>query len=337
MTDSGWPRRILVVRRDNIGDLVCTTPALLALRARFPAAQIDVLANAYNAPVLAGHPAFNRLLCYTKRKHLAGTYGGRRAAINAAIDTVRERLRLVRDIRSQHYDVVVVAPPGARTDKALRWAFGKAQILTTPPTGSAAGQHHVEEVFALLAPLGIVGEPPALMIAQPALDASTRGPRLAIHISARKPSQRWPVHHHIDLIKQLANATDWHFDLFWSPGASDDPQHPGDDALASAIIAGLGDLEHRLTPMPTPSLAALIAGLARADWVFCSDGGAMHIAAALGKPIVCLFGQSSVTRWRPWRVPHQVLQCASQDVRDIPVATVIANLHALTARDHDGT
>ena len=53
------PRKILVIRRDNIGDLVCTTPLLAALRARFPDAWIGVLANSYNAPVLSGYPHVN--------------------------------------------------------------------------------------------------------------------------------------------------------------------------------------------------------------------------------------------------------------------------------------
>ena len=50
------PRRILFIRRDNIGDLVLTTPLIHAVRARFPAAWIGVLGNSYNTPVLAAHP-----------------------------------------------------------------------------------------------------------------------------------------------------------------------------------------------------------------------------------------------------------------------------------------
>ncbi|MBI3715416.1 MAG: hypothetical protein HY255_05435 [Betaproteobacteria bacterium] len=46
------PEGLLVIRRDNIGDLVCTTPLLAALRTHFPQARIEVLANSYNAPVL---------------------------------------------------------------------------------------------------------------------------------------------------------------------------------------------------------------------------------------------------------------------------------------------
>ncbi|MBK7766696.1 MAG: hypothetical protein IPI44_11590 [Sulfuritalea sp.] len=63
-----------------------------------------------------------------------------------------------------------------------------------------------------------------------------------------------------------------------------------------------------------------------------ADGGAMHIAAGLRKPIVCLFGNSDATRWRPWHVPHMLLQPLSRDVADICVEEVLAawrNLNTL--------
>ncbi len=58
--------KILVIRRDNIGDLVCTTPMLSGLRRRFPGAHIAVLVNSYNAPVLAGNPDIDEVCVYRK-------------------------------------------------------------------------------------------------------------------------------------------------------------------------------------------------------------------------------------------------------------------------------
>ena len=84
-----------------------------------------------------------------------------------------------------------------------------------------------------------------------------------------------------------------------------------------------------LLPVPTPDLSELVAGLSLCDRVLCSDGGAMHLAAALGKPIVCLFGRSDAARWHPWGVPHALLQPASRDVRDIGVADVLDALERL--------
>jgi ADP-heptose:LPS heptosyltransferase len=82
-------------------------------------------------------------------------------------------------------------------------------------------------------------------------------------------------------------------------------------------------------PVPTPDLETLIAALSLADRVVCPDGGAMHLAAALGKPVVALFGDSPVERWRPWGVPHRVLRAPSRDVRDIGAAEVISAVASL--------
>jgi heptosyltransferase-3 len=57
--------------------------------------------------------------------------------------------------------------------------------------------------------------------------------------------------------------------------------------------------------------------------MICADGGAMHLAAGLGLPIVCLFGNSGATRWRPWGVPQRVLQKPSFEVSDIGINDVV--------------
>jgi len=50
----------------------------------------------------------------------------------------------------------------------------------------------------------------------------------------------------------------------------------------------------------------------------------MHIAAALGKPILCFFGNSGATRWRPWGVPHVLLQPPSMNAADVSVEDAYA-------------
>ena len=69
----GTPR-ILVVRRDNIGDLVCTTPLIDALRARHPGAHLAALVTTYNAAVLARNPALDAVHVYEKLKHRSGSF-----------------------------------------------------------------------------------------------------------------------------------------------------------------------------------------------------------------------------------------------------------------------
>jgi ADP-heptose:LPS heptosyltransferase len=321
-------RKILVIRRDNIGDLVCTTPLLTALRQAYPEAHIHALVNSYNAPVLAGHPALDALHTYTKLKHVDGT----QSRLGAAL----ARLKLAWQLRLEGFDLAIVAPPGARLDGLSRWALQGAVMLEGAPIDEAQGRHHVEEVFSLLAPLGIGGVPPPVSVATTYRTARTQDQRqttvLAVHISARKPSQCWPDTRYVELIEHTLANTNWQVHLFWSPGARDDPLHPGDDLRAEAILRtfAASPLAARLLPQPTQSLSALIAGLSQSHVVFCSDGGAMHVAAGLGKPIACLFGQSNATRWRPWGVPHVVLQTESRDAADVPLSAAVAALDSIS-------
>jgi ADP-heptose:LPS heptosyltransferase len=111
------------------------------------------------------------------------------------------------------------------------------------------------------------------------------------------------------------------FLLLWSPGAADHPQHPGDDAKAQTLLGAAGKLP--LLAYPTHELRDLAAALSLADCVICSDGGAMHIAAALGKPILCFFGDSDATRWHPWGVPYRLLQPGSRDAADVSLAAAL--------------
>jgi heptosyltransferase-3 len=141
-------------------------------------------------------------------------------------------------------------------------------------------------------------------------------PPVAVHISARRPAQQWPLERYAELILELQKTT--RVMLLWAPGSKDDPRHPGDDERARQLMA-----ETKALAVATPDLRSLIAALSLARTLICPDGGAMHLAAGLGKPVVALFGDSPVERWRPWGVPHRLVRPDSGDLRDLPVAPVV--------------
>jgi len=58
----------------------------------------------------------------------------------------------------------------------------------------------------------------------------------------------------------------------------------------------------------------------------------MHLAAGLGKPIVCLFGNSDAGRWHPWGVPYELIQPDSRDVAEVTVDELYAAIERLEAR-----
>lgn len=319
----------LVIRRDNIGDLVCTTPLIRALREHFPAARICALVNNYNRPVLEGNPDIDELFSYTKAKH--------RPAGQSLLGVYRDRLRTLLRLRAMRFDYAILAAPGFQPRSlGLARLVAPRHIIGFTATGERASNsidlgvpyvpdatlHEAEDVFRLLGALDIAGPPPRARVV-PSLDhlplpsLPPGALRIGVHISARKPSQRWPEARFIELMRRLHRESGCGFLLFWSPGDENNPLHPGDDAKAQRIAEALPDIP--LLAYPTHRLEQLVSGLALCDAVICSDGGAMHLAAGLGKPILCFFGQSDATRWRPWGVPHIVLQPESREVGEVTV------------------
>lgn len=105
LPNSGGKRpRILVIRRDNIGDLVCTTPLLAALRERYPAGHIAALVNTYNRAVLDGNPDVDAVYAYEKGKH--------RAPARSLLSVYADRFRLIMSLRREKFDYAILATPG---------------------------------------------------------------------------------------------------------------------------------------------------------------------------------------------------------------------------------
>lgn len=327
--------KILVIRHDNIGDLIITTPVFRALRERFPDAQIDALVNSYNYPILHNNPDLSHVHIYTKGKH--------RPPGDSLLMTHWRRFRLLLKLRATHYDTVIVANWGyhPRLLRPARWLapasiIGFVPARTTIPSIShgipinTAPRHSVEKAFFLLRPLGIEGPPPPLRLlpdleenhrARDVLHSQTwfRPERMTvgIHISSRKELQRWSRERFSELISSLHTKHGCQFMLFWSPGDEKNRMHPGDDQAAAAIIATTTGLP--LLPYATERLETLIGGLSVCDAMVCSDGGAMHVGAGLGLPILCFFGDSVPRNWHPWGVPYELLHPASRNVQDISV------------------
>jgi len=326
--------KILIIRRDNIGDLICTTPLFEAIRRRYPQAYIAALVNSYNEPAIRGNPHLDAIFAYTKGKHAAG---------ESVWQAYLRRAKLLWQLRQMKFDYAILATSGFAV-RALKLArmlapkhivgfvtdqAGSARIDRAIPHGEGGKLHETEDMFRLLAPLDIAGEIPALTVVPdrdiadgirrqlPAGLVAGEGPVVALHISARKEKQRWPVERFAELAQRLHAAHGARFLVFWSPGDENNPFHPGDDGKAARLLEALKDLP--VVPVRTEHLSELIAGLSLCDAAVLSDGGAMHVAAGLGKPLVCFFGNSSAERWHPWGVPYELLQKPSRDVSEISV------------------
>jgi ADP-heptose:LPS heptosyltransferase len=331
----------LVIRRDNIGDLVCTTPLIAALRARYPDAWIGALVNQYAEPVLAGNPDLDAIFSYQKAKH--------RKPGQAAWRLYLERLRMLLALRRRCIDFVILAAPGyqASAERLARmvgsrhivgFEGGSGIVDMTVPVSSQPEMHQVENTFQLSRALDIQGPPPPLkLIPDARLTSEVKarlpggsGPLVGIHISAREADRRWPDQKFVELIRTLIELHEARIVLTWAPGTRDNPLFPGDDQSIREIASACQS--ERLLCLPTAGLGELIAGLAVCDQVICSDGGPVHLAAALGKPVVSLFGSERPVLWHPWGVPYRLLQPASLRVSDITVGEVLAAWKELVSK-----
>ena len=325
--------KILIIRRDNIGDLVCTTPAIAALRKHYPDAEIAALVNSYNAEVLRGNPNLDRVFVYQKLKH-AGSIASRFKALN-------ERLKLIARLRRWKPDVTILAKAsyerhglnfarqiGAKNiigyvPNDLTQAKGLPEVCLEIP--EFTGLHEVQAVSGLLRPLNIQDAlgplqvfPDAQAVAQLTQKLAAASKRIALHISAREPERRWGIENFIALAKHiLETEPDTQILLFWSPGKADDPYHPGDDEAAAQLMQAVQS--QHLVPMPTRNLTELIAALSLCDLFIGTDGGAMHLAVALNKKILALFENlpQKLNHWYPWQVPNRVVHSSNPSRPDI--------------------
>lgn len=323
----------LIIRRDNIGDLVCTTSLIAALRRRYPQAWIAALVNRYSGPVLENNADLDAVFSYQKAKH--------RAPGETMIGLYAQRLRMLLGLRRRAIDYVILASPGyqASAERLARWVKprhiigfdnGSGLADKTVPTHTEHVLHQVENTFRLLQTLGIEGPPPALkLVPNPALVEAYRMrlptigvPVIGVHISAREADRRWPDARFVELIEALIAQDGASVVLTWAPGSRNNPRFPGDDDSARDIAARCAG--ESLLALPTEGLGNLIASLAVCDYIICSDGGPVHLAAALGKPVVCLFGSERPELWHPWGVPYRLLQPISRSVSDVTVQEVLA-------------
>lgn len=327
--------KVLVIRRDNIGDLVLTIPLLRTLIDSGVIESVSLLVNDYNRPVADYIPGIARIFSYAKAKHQSGLWGKLSAWLSS--------WRLVTAIRKERFDVAILAG-GSYSRQAEKFARlagiprvigyapskGESCWLTDIVSRQPDDIHHAEVTHRLVSPLNISAKPGSSSVKLPEVLLAEYRQKVArqpdevvvgLQLSARKPSQQWSAEHFHALAVLLAGTLRVRFVLFWSPGPEDHPAHPGDDEKAARVQVMLNPLAP-VVACHTDSLDALMAGLSQCDVVLSADGGAMHLAAAVTRPVVALFGHTDAGHWHPWGVPYRLLQPASRHVRDIAPANV---------------
>lgn len=325
--DPGRVRKILVVRNDNIGDVLCTTPALDALRAAFPDAYIAALVCTLTTEAFEGHRALDRVWSYPKAKHKH--YG--------PLESWTRMARVLGEIRRERFDLAVAfrscfsssqawlayasrarwrLGPEAR-GRLARWGFYYNLPAPWPPEGI----HEVRRCFHLLGRLRLDSEPQKLYLEVPVaarerVEGFFRGAGLApggpvvVNITrwAYRPDRAWPQERYRELVRELAGRE----------GGVLVTHAPADREWVTGLLKGLDAPTYS-----SKSLKDFAAAIGLGRLFVTAEGGPMHLAAAVGTPLVVLWGKTPLAVWRPWGADCRVLG-ARGPVADIPLAEVLA-------------
>lgn len=327
-------KNILIIRRDNIGDLVCTTPLIEGVRLAHPDAKIYLLINKVSEDVVKYNPHLEQVFVYKKSKH--------RGKNETALGVHFQRLKIFLKLRRIKFDATILANP-VPCKYSLRLAkMAGAKHIIAADTGDKGiekrytkadfrGNHQVEHAFSYLSAITDKQIPipdvrvylsdEEMRMAQDRVRAllPPGGNIVGVHISSRSPKRRWPIERYASVIKKLIAEGDRVL-IFWSPPGTLGPDDIGDDARAKQLLEACDSPSAAL--YPTASLRELMGGFDVCKVILCSDGGQMHIAAGLGKRQVVFFGDTNKALWHPWTGEHVILQSPSGSSEDVTVEEV---------------
>jgi lipopolysaccharide heptosyltransferase I len=306
--------RILLVKPSALGDVVHALPVAATLHRRYPNARLDWLVEEEAADIVRGHPALGGIVVSGRRRWLRQLRDPRHLA-----RTLGEMGRFAADLRRRRYDVVLdlqgllkSALYVVATGAPVRVGFAEGRegapwVLTHRIMAPPQPVHAVERYLALAAAVDatqpvrefhIPVPPQAVSVAQSVLSGSPR-PRIVLHPTARWRTKLWEP----DRWRALARALLAEGTGVVLTGSRDD------ESAVAAILAGLDPSPMSLVGRLTlPELAAV---LREADLMISVDSGPLHIAAAVGTPVVALFGPTDPRRTGPLG-PRKVLR------RDLP-------------------
>jgi lipopolysaccharide heptosyltransferase II len=317
--------KILLVRLRLIGDVVFTTPAVRAIRRRFPDAHITYIVEEEAAPVVIGNPHVDAVIV-ARSPHARGRL---RADLSLIGRLRRERYDLAIDFHGGPRSSLITWASGARTRIGYE-VVGRSWMYTTrvPRPRVLRQRHSVVSQWDVLTPLGIPPPDPEVDAPEMPEDcgaAAAVASRLAragvspqhslivVHVSAGNPFRRWPQASFVDVVCQLASGNPQRRIILTSG--------PSDEGAATAVAQ---EARARLSADRRPAvvlcgefnLAELRSLVGRAALYIGGDSGPLHVAGTTGVPVVGLYGPTLPVRSQPFR--SAAFRSAAADVQDLP-------------------
>ncbi len=316
------PEKILVVKLSAIGDTVHAVPAVTALKDRFPSAEISWCVEKRCAPLVRCLECIDRVIVLNTRKWRRGRHWGGDEGLPSILGELRRtHFDLAIDFQGLLKSALVTRFSGASarigwSRKYLREPLA-AGFYTRCVDGIPDGSHVIEWCSALLGPLGINEVPRRFPYRFPPetrtrvdriLADNIRKPFVILNPGGGWPTKRWDPERFGQLSRRIAEELDLETVLTYGPG---------EDELAAIVCrAAPNTVSLRLDLLElavlSGSCACFVGG----------DTGPMHIASAMGAPVVALFGPTLASRNGPFH-PADIslsldLPCAGSYRRECP-------------------
>ncbi|MDA8418641.1 MAG: lipopolysaccharide heptosyltransferase I [Desulfobacteraceae bacterium] len=312
--------KILIVKTSAIGDVIHTLPALNCLRRHYPEARIDWLVEEAAAEAVIGHRAVDRVLVSRRKSWIKFIKSGRFLAAG------RDFYRLWHDLRATRYDLLLdfqgllksgIFVFGARARRKVGFGPGMEHAEASwlflnerlPPV--AMDQHAIQRELQLLAAIGIPCQD--VVFDFPVRDEDQNQVRRLLAKLGADPSEpmvainpltTWPTKHWLN--ERFAAVADrlgeMGVKVVFTGGLGEAP------VIAEKIIASMRHRDKAINLAGRTSLKELAALYGMVQAVITTDTGPMHVAAAVGTPVVALFGPTAPWRTGPYGDKHRVLR-----------------------------
>jgi len=311
---TGMPESILIYHVGNIGDIIVATPTYRAIRNAFPKISITLLTS----PGRKGLPGAREIIQPLNLVDEIIIF------YPDELTTAKKLFTFIKDLRRKRYDLLVYLPAnqwGVRhllrdmiffRVAGIRCAVGfrvyEGYSLYEKYQQAPIGE--VERLLQLIEPLGITAsgytpefplEPEDVHFASELLQRYGVGEdevQIVVHPGGKKPTKLWPLSNFISLIDILIKDTGARIILV---GSADEV------GMANTIEAQVKKEIINITG--THSLTQLAAVIKKADLMVSNDSGPMHIAAAVGTPVVALFSGVDIPHvWYPFGDIHRVIR-----------------------------
>jgi heptosyltransferase-2 len=315
------PRRILIRGVNWLGDAVMTTPALLRLRERFPGAHIALLTPEKLRELWPNHPAVNETISFEAgegafsigKKLRAGNFdlalvlpNSPRSALEVFLAGIPQRIGYARPWRI--FFLTQAIPPRADAVKMRKRTAAEIHQLVAADgsqrpdsisralPSAATNAHQIHEYLHLVAALGANPEPlaPQLSVAPEEIEAAKKkfglekipNPIFGLNPGAEYgPAKRWPAEHFVAAAKEIQQRTNCIWVLLGGRN---------DSAITNQIESAIRNPQSAIFNLAgKTSLRELMALLKLCRVLLTNDSGPMHVAAALGTPVVVPFGSTS--------------------------------------------